>query len=226
MNTLVIHLVKVPIYLMIFIGIICCSEEKEVVDDPILEPGIIYDTFSDNRDGQIYHSIQIGNQFWMAENLAYRANEECWAYENEEKNVSVYGYLYSWETACNVCPEGWHLPSSAEFDTLISYLGGSTVAGGKMKRTGTSYWNSPNTGATNSSGLTALSGGIRYSSEGGWFDNKGDFTSFWSSSEYQIYYAWFLSLHNSSGHTGSILSTNGLDWCGKDYGYSVRCVKD
>lgn len=154
---------------MIMFGIIACCKEHKDEKNPILEPGILYDTFADKREGQIYYCIQIGDQLWMAENLAYKTNTGCWAYKNEENNVSIYGYLYNWETACNVCPEGWHLPSNDEFYILINYLGGSTIAGGKMKRTGTTYWKSPNAGATNSSGFTALPGGTGYYYEDGWF---------------------------------------------------------
>ena len=103
-------------------------------------------------------------------------------------------------------------------------MGGTGVAGGKMKRTGTYFWNSPNTGANNSSGFTAIPGGSR--NRESWFDSMGEFGCFWTSSEQGEYYAWFLSLRNSSESAGSILGINGLDWCDKNYGDSVRCIKD
>ena len=70
----------------------------------------------------------------MAENLAYEASEGCWAYDNNKNNVRKYGYIYDWETAKNVCPDGWHLPSDKEWFELTEYLGGLNVAGGKLRR--------------------------------------------------------------------------------------------
>ena len=184
--------------------------------------------FTDDRDGKVYSYIQIGNQFWMAENLAYKTTKGYWVYDNLESNTNTYGYLYDWEIACSVCPDGWHLPSVEELDSLINNLGGRRVAGGKMKRTGTYYWNSPNTGATNMSGFTALPGGLRYSSEGGWFDGMGDFGQFWTSSEDLInnFWGFYFSLHHSSGEIGSAFSLSGIDVADKSYGFSVRCIKN
>jgi uncharacterized protein (TIGR02145 family) len=217
--------IKIAVVLVITSGIIACSKDDNSSDN---EPDFLLETFTDNRDGQSYNYIQIGNQIWMAENMNFDAGSGSWIYNNNSSNAAIYGRLYDWETACNVCPDGWHLPSSEEMSTLINYLGGPAVAGGKMKRTGTSYWNSPNTGATNSSGFTALPGGIRYYYDGGWFDCMGDFAGFWTSSEYIVEYtAVYLSLSNNYENVGSSFSfNNGLDWCNKDYGSSVRCIKD
>ena len=90
----------------------------------------------------------------MAENLNYKSGSDF------ADKPEVYGRLYSWEVAQRVCPTGWHLPTDAEWTTLTDYLGGKNVAGGKLKETGTEHWFSPNTGATNESGFTALPGGI------------------------------------------------------------------
>jgi uncharacterized protein (TIGR02145 family) len=102
----------------------------------------------------------------MAENLNYDAGIGSWIY-NENSDLAVtYGRLYIWETACEVCPDGWRLPSDEEWTELTAYLGGDEVAGGKLKETGASHWEE-NEGATNESGFLALPGGGRF--------NYGDF---------------------------------------------------
>jgi len=117
-------------------------------------------TFTDARDNHVYKWVGIGEQVWMAENLAYKPSSgNYWAYNNDQNNITIYGYLYDWETACNVCPSGWHLPSDAEWTKLTNYLGGEEIAGGKLKAT--TGWNSPNSGADNSSGFSGLPGGSR-----------------------------------------------------------------
>src|SRR5690606_12297955 len=101
-------------------------------------------------------------------------------------------YLYDWETACDVCPDGWHLPTDAEWTELTDYLGEN--AGGKLKATGTieagtGLWYDPNTGATNETGFTALPGGNRYSN--GSFYDFGYFGYWWSATEDNATYAWY-----------------------------------
>jgi len=217
--------IKIAIVFVFMVGFITCRKDDNTNDN---EPDIFYETFTDKRDGQNYKYIQIGSQVWMAENLNFDTSYGSWIYDNKSSNALIYGRLYNWETACSVCPEGWHLPDRNEMSTLIKYLGGPAVAGGKMKRTGTAYWKATNTGATNSSGFTALPGGIRYDSEGGWFDNIGEFGSFWTSSEYIVEStAVYVSITYNSGKVGSSFSdTNGLDWCNKYYALSIRCIKD
>ena len=82
---------------------------------------------TDLRDGKIYKVTTIGTQKWMAENLAYKTEKGCWAYDNNVANVKIYGYLYNWETAKKSCPKGWHLPSKTEWEILINFLGGDTL---------------------------------------------------------------------------------------------------
>jgi len=177
----------------------------------------VADTFKDPRDGKVYKTVKIGNQTWMAENLAYKAGSGCWAYNNDQGNVATYGYLYNWETAKHVCLTGWHLPSDAEWTQLTTYLGGEDVAGGKLKEAGTAHWKSPNKGATNESGFTAIPVGYRTSS--GTFEDVGNYGDWWSSSEGNTDTAWcrFLDYFYTS-------VTRADD--GKNRGFSVRCLRD
>jgi len=191
-------------------------------------------------DGNVYQTVRIGNQWWMAENLKvthYRNGEpipnvtdnSSWYallsgaycdYNNDVSNVATYGRLYNWYAVSdsrNIAPAGWHVPSDAEWQSLVDYLGGDAIAGGKLKEAGTTHWLSPNTGATNESGFTALPGGYRYS--GGSFFNMGYYAYFWSSTENNSYTAW-----------GRYLSCNysqvGRNYFKEQVGFSVRCVRD
>lgn len=118
-------------------------------------------TFTDPRDGKVYKTVKIGTQTWMAENLDFKAESGCWAYNNDQNNVKTYGYLYNWKTAKKVCPSGWHLPSKDEWSALLTYFGGEESAGDKLKEAGTVHWQKPVSAATNESGFTAIPGGFR-----------------------------------------------------------------
>ena len=130
-----------------------------------------------DADGNTYRTIKIGNQWWMAENLRttrYRNGDPiptvtdnftwghlltgaCCSYDNDSSMVFTYGRLYNWHAVSDgrgLAPLGWHVPSDADWGTLVEYLGGSAVAGGKMKEAGTAHWLSPNTGATNESAFS------------------------------------------------------------------------
>ena len=172
----------------------------------------------------------------MAENLNYTGSDiqhitdnsewtnnddyDGWCYYgiNKAKYGSTYGVLYQWGVAKDVCASGWHLPSDAEWTELTDYLGGASVAGGKMKESGTPHWISPNTGATNSAGFTALPGGYRayYGSNFGFMRYSA---YFWSSTENNNSYSscWRLYQDSSEVDHGSFSKKNG---------FSVRCVKD
>ena len=154
-------------------------------------------------------------------------------YDNNPANSLVYGKLYNWAAAVNgadgsiynqtgvqgACPAGWHLPSQQEWWNLVNYLVYDTLAGGKLKETGFSHWNSPNLYATNSSGFTALPGGRR--SPTGGFSQKGDRGIFWSCSQTSNpSMAWDLSLYYEEGWAG--VGSN----ADKNFGFSIRCVKD
>jgi uncharacterized protein (TIGR02145 family) len=133
---------------------------------------------TDSRDGKKYKTIQIGDQNIMAENLAFKPdNGNYWAYDNNPANVKIYGYLYNWETAIKVCPDGWHLPSKSEWIKLTDYLG-EKVALGKLIEPGTTHWGKNVNGATNESGFTALPGGDRFRNES--FANIGISGFWWS----------------------------------------------
>lgn len=173
-------------------------------------------SFTDSRDGKVYKTVTIGTQTWMAENLAYKASNGCWAYNDSISYVATYGYLYDWGTAKTVCLTGWHLPTDAEWTTLTNYLGVDSVAG-KLKEIGTTHWKSPNMGATNSSGFTALPGGDR--NFNGRFNNIGNYGRCWSSTKEFTANAWYRIMYysNSNMHRGSDNQVNGI---------SVRCVKN
>ncbi len=204
-------------------------------------------------DGNVYQTVRIGDQVWTAENLKvthYRNGDAIpnvtdysnWfglstgAYCNYSNNIRygrIYGRLYNGFAVCDnrgVAPEGWHVPSDAEWKQLEMRLGMSqseadaagwrgTGEGGKMKEPGLSHWHYPNTGASNTSGFSALPGGYR--DYNGSFDYLGNCAWFWSSteSEYNIYRVWERLLD----HYYSEVSRAFAD---RHYGFSVRCVRD
>jgi len=153
--------------------------------------------------------------------------------------LTTYGYLYNWYAAKgiatagsttykNICPTGWHVPTDSEWNKLVKFLDSvadtsststtqSTIAGGKMKSSGTTYWNSPNTGADNASGFTALPGGSR--DPGGSFNNIRNYAFFWSATEGGSSYAWYRVLYLSNGNVDR-------DYGSKSFGASVRCLRD
>jgi len=207
------------ISLLTFVVILCsCENEDETT-------GI----FTDRRDGHIYKWVGIGSQVWMAENLNFDTGSGSWVNDDNSANADIYGRLYDWETACDVCPDGWHLPTDDEWKTLEMYLGMSqadansegwwrgTDEGGKLKETGTIHWNCPNIRSTNESGFSALPGGaynMRYC------DGKGYGGSFWSSTESDSSNAWCRELfYNKSEVNRSYYGYKG-------HGFSVRCIRD
>ena len=144
-------------------------------------------------------------------------------YAHSNGNLITYGYLYNWYAATDsreICPTGWHVPSDAEWTTLTTFLGGLTLAGGKMKSTGTTYWTSPNTGADNLSGFSALPGGYR-NLDGSFNWIRGS-TVFWSANEYYFNFkvnAWYRSLSYLNDDVNKYYSL-------KPFGASVRCLRD
>ena len=191
-------------------------------------------------DGNVYPVVSIGAQFWMAENLkTTRLNDETliplvtedlewnrlttpgysW-YNNEQSNYGeIYGALYNWYTVSTgkLCPTGWHVPTDAEWTTLINFLGGVEVAGGKLKEAGTTHWASPNTGGSNESGFKALPGG--YHNSTGSYNLIGEFGRWWTSTETDSQ----LALYNAIGYMNTTANTL---FNVKSSGFSVRCIMD
>ena len=197
-----------------------------------------------DSEGNSYKTVTIGTQQWMAENLKvskYRDGTSipnitdntkwdnnstgAWAYyDNDAANNAKYGKLYNGYAVSkttngnkNVCPTGWHVPTDAEWTVLTAYLGGASVAGGKMKEVGISNWKSPNIDATNTSLFTGLPGGYRdYDGSCSYIGNRG---YWWSSTEYGSYSAWYRTLYNDDGNADR-------DGSYKSVGLSVRCLRD
>jgi uncharacterized protein (TIGR02145 family) len=194
-------------------------------------------------EGNAYEVIQVGEQFWMAENLrtttlsdgtpiAREEDYEAWArltlpaycwYNNDSVYAEEFGALYNYYTieTGNLCPEGWHVPSDEDWIALESNLGGAGVAGGLMKEAGLEHWKTPNTQASNGSGFNALPGGYR--SYTGTFNLIRINGYWWSSSEK----SWY-------GSVNTVIYRN-LKYDGQDVyrhigekanGFSVRCVKN
>lgn len=193
-----------------------------------------------DADGNIYTSVAIGTQVWMAENLKTTKfndgtaiplvtdNTEwsnlttsgyCWYSNDESTYKNTYGALYNWYTVNtgNLCPSGWHVPSDPEWTTLTTYLGGDGVSGGKLKEAGNIHWNTPNTDATNETGFTALPGGYRYLN--GNFFIIGDEGYWWTATESNTTNGWYRSMVRTSSNV------NRLNYSKKD-GFSVRCLRD
>jgi len=189
-----------------------------------------------DQDGNVYRTVAIGTQIWTVENLKtthYRNGDPidnvtgdaawaalttgayCW-YDNDIAYKPVYGALYNWFAAGdarNLAPAGWHVATDAEWTTLVTYLGGTAVAGGKLKEMGLAHWTSPNTGATNSVGFTSLPNSIRLNT--GEFSILGNRAYYWTSDSS----AWFYFLINDA-------TTCNRFAFAKEFGYAVRLVKD
>jgi len=189
--------------------------------------------------GVRYSTVQIGTQCWMAENLATTKYNDgtdiplvtdntvwanitipayCWYNNDSVAYGNTYGALYNWYAVNTgvLCPTGWHVPSDSEWAALTTHLGGDNIAGGKLKETGTAHWNSPNAGATNETGFTAVPGGYRYYN--GVFDFMGSNSNLWSTTQDgDIVYYWYTYYNN-----GAIYR----DTYGFGVGFNVRCLRD
>lgn len=193
-------------------------------------------------DGNVYNTARIGDQVWMTQNLKttrFYDNSKipqiadnstwatlstpgyCWYANDEYTNRPFYGALYNWfaVNTDKLCPNRWHVPTEKEWVILTYYLGGDSIASGKLKEVGADHWSSPNAGASNEFGFTALPGGYRTGLTAGSFRTK-------------IYYGWWWTA-TEIDETGArarlmtydvseIAAGTGL----KKNGYSVRCVKD
>jgi uncharacterized protein (TIGR02145 family) len=185
-------------------------------------------------------TVVIGTQQWMRENLdvmTYRNGDVipqvtdptawaglttgawCW-YSNSADNGAIYGKLYNWYAVNDprgLAPQGWHIPTDAEWTTLGTLLGGDAAAGGKMKTTGTTRWTTPNTSATNESGFAGLPGGLR--DVNGTFGGVGYGGYWWSATQNGSTLAWYRNLYYNDGYLDRRYSF-------KKYGFSVRCLRD
>ena len=193
-----------------------------------------------DEDNNHYTVVTIGNQTWMASNLKTTKYNDgtpipevteanswantttpayCW-YDNDPANASVYGALYKWQTVDggDLCPTGWRVPTTTDWTVLVNYLGADTLAGGMLKETGTQHWDTLMPGTTNSTGFTALPGGMR-SVSGGTFQNKGSHAYFWTSEDYSAHFAHMRYMTYNS----NAFSAAGNN---KGNGFSVRCVKE
>ena len=224
-KTLTVIRLLITSVLLILLAVACKKKE-----DPITVTDI---------DGNIYKTVNIGSQIWLKENLRttkYSNGDPIpeitsgtqWMnltsgaycnYNNDPGFADTYGLLYNWyavKDPKNICPAGWHVPSESEWTSLIDFLGGEDVAGGKLKEKGTAHWISPNTGAVDSYGFTARSSGNRL---GGIFNQPGYYASWWSSTEKDLSDAWIITLINSKIQSY-------LEDAYKTDGFSVRCLKD
>lgn len=192
-------------------------------------------------DGNSYHTVMIGDQTWMLENLRvthyrngraipYVVEEEEWSTLStgaycipgcdSSASRQAYGLLYNFhavEDTCGLCPKGWHVPTAAEWRTLIDYLGGAGSAGGKMKETTPGLWRIRVPGTTNESGFSAIPAGGR--GQLGSAVDVGYYATWWSSESYDSAYAWHWGLHPDKN---SVRFNPGH----KTSGFSVRCLKD
>jgi uncharacterized protein (TIGR02145 family) len=192
-------------------------------------------------DGNVYAVVTIGTQTWMKENLKvtrYRNGDPIptglsiadWGntksgaytfYNNDAGNNTVYGKLYNWYAAAdarNIAPVGWHVPSVDERSILYYTAGGLDIGGGELKEAGLTHWDSPNLGATNSTGFTALPGGIRRPTGEYWFMGFSGY--WWTTTDYPGYDdVEFMGLFANSAEADQISDV-------KENGLSIRCVKD
>ena len=170
-------------------------------------------SMTDPRDGQVYKTVKIGNQTWMAENLNFEtADGSC--FDDRTTNCLRYGHLYPWSSAMEACPEGWHLPDSTEWNALFAAVGGIESAGKSLKFT--EGWRNGGNG-TDEFGFSAFPVGILYGSSEQ--SPKNEYASFWSSTENseEGSYGMFLSYYGKGAKLG-------ID--SKGASFSVRCLKD
>ncbi len=176
--------------------------------------------FTDKRDDKSYKWIRIDDQVWMAENFAFKPSEgKYWAYNNDENNIPSYGYLYDWQTAQNIAPEGWHLPSKDELKKLVEFLGDKQNAYQKLIKPGIDYWGISN--KKDQTGFDALPSGY-FDQRDNSFNLKGEITMFHSTTE---------SSSRSADYTmGLVLNKNfktaSIEGRPKTLALPVRFIKD
>jgi len=192
-------------------------------------------------DGNKYKIIKIGDQIWMAENLRVTrynngdpipevTDNQEWSnlktgaycnYNNNDSLGNIYGRLYNWYAIIDsrgIAPKGWRIPTTEDLMKLISYLGGDSVTGGKLKERGTTHWLWPNKGATNESKFNALPGGYRLNF-GGTFHSLGSNAYYWTTTESFELYSWSQQIFYAFADKSPEMEF-------ATYGFSVRCIKD
>ncbi|WP_406538111.1 fibrobacter succinogenes major paralogous domain-containing protein [Fibrobacter sp.] len=190
---------------------------SSVYTTPVSSSGLLVDS----RNGQVYKTVNIGTQTWMAENLNYETMES-FCYNLDGTNCTIYGRLYTWIAAKTACPGGWHLPDTTEWRFLINTVGGENIAGQKLKAATTTILWAPMDGIRNQDvyGFAALPAGC-YNDFSDIYHKEGYLASFWSSTEgISSVYAYSISLVYDGD--GAILKGA----AGRNHGLSVRCIKD
>lgn len=211
------------------------NRDGEKLETTALTPQTVKDI-----DGNVYNTVKIGNQTWMTKNIkTTRLNDGtslelikdasiwasltrpgfCWYNNDAASYKGTFGALYNWYTVSTgkLCPAGWHVPVDDEWGTLVSYLGGENLAGGKLKENSADFWVTPNTGANNESGFTGIPGGLRY--HDGVFHDFGFSGYWWSSTEYSESRAYFRYMDYEYSN---VFRFDNL----KKLGFSVRCLQD
>jgi len=200
-----------------------CDSSSSSVSDPgdgiTINPlEVETGSITDNRDGETYRIVTIGEQTWMAENLKYNYSDtdaSSYCYKDKDSNCDKYGRLYTWseDMARNICPSGWHLPDHEDWKTLINSTGGVDYAGHKLKAKST--WNSDGNGSDAYS-FTALAAGFRNTSKN--YEEQGSYASFWSATRYDYSDVLYWSLN----------ADNKLvirDAGNRNNAFSIRCIK-
>lgn len=201
--------------------------------DEFLHPTIEYGSFEDSRDNQVYKTIRIGTQTWFAQNLNYADSVKTpsikgksYCYNDNVANCEVAGRLYTWEAAVVVCPEGWRLPTMAEYTTLLSIVGGSATAGVKLKSA--IGWNEDEEGydgnGTDEYGFSALPAGAWFDEEDGvtGFDLKGESAWFWTASEFN----YQGEVYGNGFSVTNYKESASIFYHEKAIAMSVRCIKE
>ena len=229
----------IPVAALYDEGVLVGTLEQGGADSADLADAGLTGTVSD-FDNYNYKWVKIGDQVWMAENLRTTKYNDgtdiphmtdslewcttalpayCWYDNDSAEYANPYGALYNWYAVDTgiLCPSGWHSPTNAEWDTLVSFLGGSDTAGAKLKEAGAEHWYPPNDDATNASGFTGLGGGSRnHDAEFNWIHNSG---LYWTADSFLTHWAhyWVMYFSNSMVLNNNRQRTSGL---------TVRCIKD
>lgn len=198
---------SISIVFALMVSLISCTKKYENID---FNDNTNMGTFTDPRDGQEYKTVTIGNQTWLAENFNFNP-QKCGGCE-------VYARFYNWRKIYEVMPDGWHFPTEEECLELIDFLGGDSIAGGKMKETGNVHWLNPNKGANNSSGFTALPAGIYDYNSGCALREERAF--FWIPDSNKVYESRSMVLFYNSDE---VKIENNIS---EDNAVSIRLIKD